>query len=365
MKPEEKESNMTKSMKRSAVLIAAISLVTSAFALECCPTEYYKPKWVHQAPTVDALNYVRAETDEQLRGYADKYKSFGHFVHSRKAYDVNKQVTQGANRDTLYSFGVFDLSKSPLKVTLPETKGRYMSMMIVSQDHDVFPARYAPGTWTITQSEIGTRYIMIVLRTFADPNDPKDMEEAHTLQDKVKASQTDKGDLSGLQKWDTKMMMKLREHFAALGATLGDSSRFFGVKCDRSYFENAMAVAVGWGGLQRQDAFYELVKVPKNDGKTPYVLHVPKEVPVGAFWSVTVYDKNRFLIPNKYNAYSYNSVTAKKNPDGSVDIHFGGDPKAKNFLPVKEGWVYIVRMYRPGKEILKGKWKFPKPVEVK
>ncbi len=255
MKPEEKESNMTKSMKRSAVLIAAISLVTSAFALECCPTEYYKPKWVHQAPTVDALNYVRAETDEQLRGYADKYKSFGHFVHSRKAYDVNKQVTQGANRDTLYSFGVFDLSKSPLKVTLPETKGRYMSMMIVSQDHDVFPARYAPGTWTITQSEIGTRYIMIVLRTFADPNDPKDMEEAHTLQDKVKASQTDKGDLSGLQKWDTKMMMKLREHFAALGATLGDSSRFFGVKCDRSYFENAMAVAVGWGGLQRQDAF--------------------------------------------------------------------------------------------------------------
>jgi hypothetical protein len=57
---------------------------------------------------------------------------------------------------------------------------------------------------------------------------------------------------------------------------------------------------------------------------------------------------------NKNNAYSFNNVTAKKNNDGSITIHFGGDPKADNFLPIVEGWNYIVRQYRPRKEILEG-----------
>ena len=119
--------------------------------------------------------------------------------------------------------------------------------------------------------------------------------------------------------------------------------------------ENAMGVTAGWGGLQRQ--------VPKNDGKTAYTLTVPKDVPIGekGFWSVTVYNKDRFMEPNEYDAYSFNNVTAQKNEDGSVTIHFGGDPKAKNFLPIFPDWVYIVRLYRPDKSILEGKWKFPEP----
>jgi hypothetical protein len=51
--------------------------------------------------------------------------------------------------------------------------------------------------------------------------------------------------------------------------------------------------------------------------------------------------------------------SAKKDKDGSVTIHFGGDPKADNFLPIVPGWNYIVRMYKPGPEILNGSWKFP------
>jgi len=57
-------------------------------------------------------------------------------------------------------------------------------------------------------------------------------------------------------------------------------------------------------------------------------------------------------------------VTAKKNKDGSVTIHFGGDPKADNFLPITDGWNYIVRLYRPRPELLEGKWKFPEPEVV-
>ena len=94
------------------------------------------------------------------------------------------------------------------------------------------------------------------------------------------------------------------------------------------------------------------------------MLIVPADVPVDGFWSVTVYDQDRFMVKNKYNAYSFNNVTAKKNPDGSITIHFGGDPEQNNFLPIMEGWQYIVRLYRPRDQILDGTWKFPEASAV-
>ncbi|MGI9466279.1 MAG: DUF1214 domain-containing protein [Rubripirellula sp.] len=62
---------------------------------------------------------------------------------------------------------------------------------------------------------------------------------------------------------------------------------------------------------------------------------------------------------NSLDAYSINNVTAEKNQDGSVTIHFGGDPSNSNYLPITPGWNYIVRMYQPRKELLDGSWKFP------
>jgi hypothetical protein len=71
------------------------------------------------------------------------------------------------------------------------------------------------------------------------------------------------------------------------------------------------------------------------------------------------------LCTDKYDAYALNNVTAKKSQDGSYTIHFGGDPKQPNYLPIMDGWNYIVRLYQPRKEILNGTWKFPTPQPVK
>ncbi len=66
-----------------------------------------------------------------------------------------------------------------------------------------------------------------------------------------------------------------------------------------------------------------------------------------------------FMEKNNLNAYSYNNVTAHKDADGGVTIHFGGDPSKPNHLPITPGWNYIVRLYQPKAEILNGTWKFP------
>ena len=62
--------------------------------------------------------------------------------------------------------------------------------------------------------------------------------------------------------------------------------------------------------------------------------------------------------------YSFNNLTAKKDADGGYTLHFGGDPKATNYLPIVPGWNYTVRLYRARKEILDGSWKFPKAQPV-
>ena len=104
--------------------------------------------------------------------------------------------------------------------------------------------------------------------------------------------------------------------------------------------------------------------VPKaNDGTTPHTLTV-RDVPVDAFWSVIVYNKDGFFeAPVEHT--SVNSVTAKKNDDGSTTIQFGGDPKAFNYLRIMPNWNYMVRLYRPRKEILDGTWRFPEAQPAK
>lgn len=69
-----------------------------------------------------------------------------------------------------------------------------------------------------------------------------------------------------------------------------------------------------------------LSRVPdRNDGKTPHTLTV-QGVPVDGFWSITVYNSDWYLEENEYDAYSVNNVTAERDDDGSVTVHFGDIP---------------------------------------
>ena len=318
------------------------------------------PAHAADAPKVTAFNYVRAESDIQMRGYIEIQDNFGKFHHSRQPYDVDNQVTVRGNRDTLYSFGVFDL-RSPLTITLPDPEGRYQSLMIVSQDHSIW-GLYGPKTGTLTEDKVGTRYVLLTVRTFADPNDEKDMKAAYRLQDAVGVEQANIGKFE-VPNWKKEEVEQMRDKINVVASTVTDSSKMFGKKEELDPVYWMLGAALGWGGLPAEAASYVNVFPEKNDGKTPYTLTV-KDVPVDAFWSVTLYDDKGWMPVNEYNAYSFNNVTAKKDKDGSITIHFGGDSKADNFLPIVPGWNYIARLYRPQQTVLDGSWTFPDPQAV-
>ena len=336
------------------VLIAVLSIfsITPAHA-------QFSPAPVHKKDVVKVTpqNYVRAESDIQMKGYINSFDCFGKFHHNRTAYDVNNQITIRGNMDTYYSFGVFDLS-SPLTVELPENNGRYQSIMIVSQNHSIW-GFYGPKKGTLTIEKAGSRYALLCIRTFVDPNDAADIAAAHKLQDQVTFHQEDIGSFE-VPDWKIEEVEEARNQINFTGSTNSTWGKAFGVKEELDPIYWMLGAAFGWGGLPGKDATYQNFVPEQNDGKTAYTL-TAKDVPVDAFWSVTLYDDKGLMPVNKYNAYSFNNVTAKKSKDGSITIHFGGDPEQANFLPIVPGWNYIVRLYRPRAEILDGSWTFPKP----
>lgn len=312
--------------------------------------------------TVGVDNFVRAESDMYLASMV-KDGAFGKFLHRREPASIDNQTVIRLNRDTLYSSAVFDLDAGPVTITMPDAGKRFMSLQVVNEDHYVPEVVYGAGETTLTKEKVGTRYVVVGIRTIVDPANPKDIAEVHALQDAIKASQEKEGTFE-IPAWDPAGQKKVREALLVLGSTMPDFKKAFGTKDDVDPIRHLIGTATGWGGNPDKDATYLNVTPAKNDGKTVYRLDV-KDVPVDAFWSVSVYDAQGFYEKNPYDAYALNNVTAKKGADGSVSIQFGGcDGKIANCLPVVDGWNYTVRLYRPRKEILDGSWHFPEPQPV-
>jgi hypothetical protein len=307
--------------------------------------------------TVD--NFARAETDNYLATNS-KEAGIGRLSHRREPASIDNQTVIRLNRDTLYSFGVFDLAAGSVTITLPDAGKRFMSLQIINEDHYVPFVAYDDKPHTLTEKNVGTRYVMVAIRTLVDPNDSKDLDEVHKLQDAIKVSQKDVGKLE-LPNWDQASLKEIRDALLVLAKHTDGFRHAFGTKDEVDPIKHLIGTAAGWGGNPDKDATYIGANVPKNDGTTIYWLHV-KDVPVDAFWSVSVYNAAGYFEKNPYNAYTLNNLTAKKDPDGAVTIQFGGcDGKIPNCLPTMPGWNYTVRLYRPRAEILNGKWKFPNP----
>jgi hypothetical protein len=105
---------------------------------------------------------------------------------------------------------------------------------------------------------------------------------------------------------------------------------------------------------------------PIEMGKT-YRLHVPKDVPVRQFWSLTLYDDatwNFVINPLKRNGLSsLQKDSMKMNSDGSVDLYFGPNaPKGfeSNWLPTMGKKPYLwFRLYAPAEAFWNKSFELP------
>lgn len=303
--------------------------------------------------TVD--NFSRAETHEIMKSYVDQV-GIGKLLHIRTPTPLDEQNVIRMNRDTLYSMAVMDMTK-PVSIVKPNSD-RFQSMLLINEDHSMLPAIHDDGTFTLGQELVGTRYMVAIFRTFANPDDPEDVAAANKLQDQIEIIQEDSGSFE-IPEWDIEGLGRVRDAINVLALTRTDTTPYFGQKGMLNPLYHLLGTAAGWGGNPPQGAMYAIDSVDQNDGTTPYTVTV-KDVPVHGFWSITVYNKDGFMEPNDWGVNSYNNITAKPNDDESYTINFGGcEDDRINCLPIVDGWNYAVRMYQPKDEIISGEWTFP------
>jgi hypothetical protein len=141
------------------------------------------------------------------------------------------------------------------------------------------------------------------------------------------------------------------------------------------YLQRALITAIGLGANRPQDAIYPTSEKDgagsEYDGASnKYVMHISKGdwPPVKGFWSLTMYDKDYFFVPNPLNRYTLSSRNKfVTNPDGSVDLYLQADSPGKakeaNWLPApKAKFVPMLRLYWPSEtppSIIDGSWKPP------
>jgi hypothetical protein len=330
-------------LRHSLLTALALTLAEAAFA---------------QGPTpVTIHNFARAETDLYFGKAAHDDGAFGKLRHRREMASIDKQDVVRMNRDTLYSTGVLDAG--PLTITLPNAGKRFMSMQVISQDHYTTDVAYGPGTFTYTKDQVGTRYVYVIIRTLADPENLQDIQAANGIQDAIKVEQASAGRFE-VPNWDKASRDKARDALSALGA-LGGTVNRFGTKDEVDPFDHLIGTAIGWGGNPRSAADYQSFYPPKNDGKTVHRLTV-KDVPVDGFWSVSLYNAKGYFETNSLGAYSLNNLTAKPSADGSVTIQFGGcDGKVPNCLPITAGWNYTAVYIDRTKRFWMGRGSSPTP----
>lgn len=141
-----------------------------------------------------------------------------------------------------------------------------------------------------------------------------------------------------------------------------------------NYTVRAAVALGGLGANLPEDAIYPVTNVDSTgqllNGKNIYVVHFDKDKmpPVGAFWSLTMYDDHHFFYANPINRYAIGDRDKLKfNADGSLDIYLQHSAPANvndvNWLPAPEGnFNLLLRLYAPKPEALNGTWK---PPEVK
>ena len=101
------------------------------------------------------------------------------------------------------------------------------------------------------------------------------------------------------------------------------------------------------------------------DGNNQYTVTFAKGQvpPVKGFWSLTLYNDEKFFFPNALNRFSLGTKnkTLKYASDGSLTLYLGakspGEENEPNWIPAPAGhFSLILRLYWPEASVLDGSW---------
>ena len=203
---------------------------------------------------VNADNFVRAETAAQFDQIVKMAGGVNRFFHLRGPTPLDKQTVIRMNRDTIYSAAMVDISKGATLI-VPDAGDRYMSIMVVNEDHYINKVIHEPGEHELTVKEFGTPFVNLSVRTLVDASDPADIRKANALQDQLKIKAASAKPYTHPD-YDKESYKTTYEALLVLGRGMPDARATFGSKEDVDPVRHLLGTAWGWGGLPEEEAYY-------------------------------------------------------------------------------------------------------------
>lgn len=295
------------------------------------------------ATIVNVDNFARAETDAMLAGIVDIIGAVNTIHHDRELAPLDRQPVIRQNRDTLYSVAVIDISQGA-GFTIPEFGNRYLSVMLINQDHYINSVFHAPGHYRLVPEELGSEYVVLAGRVLFDPDDQGDLALVHAIQDGMVLDAAASRPFEPAR-FDTGSHTRTRDALLALAEGLPGYSRSFGSADRVDPVHHLIGTASGWGGLPDEEAAYFSVFPTVAPGRYCITL---RDVPADAFYSVSVYNADGYFEPGPSGRTNVNSVFGARNADGSMTVWLGDyDDGRPNVLQTPVGWNLLIRLYRP------------------
>jgi len=342
----------------AAAALSAIALFANACliggAAYAEPVETIDKFFSPNGNKVTEATYPAAESARQ---YLQEQSAVGvnTFNHRRMLTPTDKQTVVRMNRDTYYSFGVVDVSEGAT-LTLPEVpEGKYLSGMIITEDHRIYPMFYGAGDHELTTHTGDHVFVGIRLdATFSQ-------KEANAIQDKVRITansakpfKAEPVDEASFREVEEALKAKMpgiarRDGTGALtGCFTSPNDASDKLRSQEKY---EVCSAVGWGGAQLIDNTYELSGAYPADVCHQATFEDPENE---AFWSITVYNAAGFMFNDVANV---SSNTATPNADGTYTVSFGCGADAPNNIPTaNDSSVFTlgIRHYRPSERVING-----------
>jgi hypothetical protein len=301
-----------------------------------------------------AKEFIQAESRAFIATFIDR-NGINKWFHFKTLANKDDKWVVSPNNDTVYSIVAVNVSQG-FELVLPEVeKDRFLSTHILDENHMSPFYLYGGGKYTFTADQFESEFVVVGIRMGTDgtSEDVKRIVENLQPQYQINGAKDD----PNITRPDQDTMLKVRTAMIAEYDKLEDT---FGAMVENTSqvtdWEKFTYVTAGAWGLSK-DEYAMYAPYAKNSvkgGECYEAIYPP--VPAEAFFSITVYNQDKFLMADFDNIVSTNQG-ALLNDDGSFTVRFGGEDcrvDGKNFLYTPEdNWSFLMRAYRPRVEEFK------------
>jgi hypothetical protein len=308
--------------------------------------------------------YAQAESYAFMKDFIGR-SGVNKFFHFKTLARMEDHWVVSPNNDVLYSLAIVDATDDFILIVPPVKGERVMSIQIIDANHFTPKHFYGAGEYKFPKGTFNTPQIAVGIRVEVNGTDPKDITYvANEVQPKMKIiAKSSKNHIPNI---DTANMVKLRKALVPYYEKLPNS--FGGMTKNASEVKNEwfrqLCTAGAWGLSENEHAMYAIyAPALKADKCYTATYQVP---PQKGFWSITMYDADKYLVSNDRNII--NKYNVKMNPDGKTfTVYFGSKEQCgdvPNRLDIVDGWNFLMRAYKADVEAFK-KYEMPEVKEYK